>query len=264
MSDLVPFEDPFLVKSPVDAVTAVSIDDFFPDTWDPAQKSKGVTELGVKDGRVSSGLNRIIPRDCDSKDCVTNCRGLCPLSEKPEGSQCPYERALLETYMRGYFNELKPAPDELGTISLIRALADVELRIIRVQGELANAEHLIEKDIFDQQGNIIATEILENPLLGVRGRFHKEKLEIMKQLANTRADRQKNSEDASTDIHRVAEVMSRISRLMRENEEIDGALEYQAEEDKFSGWFDKQKAKETVVEPIDADYEVIEDSESAE
>lgn len=257
MSDLVPYVDPFLAVSPIDAVTGVPVVEIFPGVWTPEAKAKAIEELGIHDGRVTSGINKVIPRDCNPADCITEKRGQCPLSMKPVKSVCPYERAILETFMRGYLNELKPDPSESGTISMIRDLADTEMKIIRLNGELANAEWIREKEILDENGNIIAIEEVENVLFGTGFKLHKKKMEIMKALANTRADRMKKEDAEQGDIHRVAEVMARISKRMEAGQEVDGNLAYLPEEDKFDAWFKKNRVPEEDI--VDAEYEVIEE-----
>lgn len=252
--------DPFLAKSPVDSITCAPVDDLFPPDWDDAEKAKAVSELGIHDGRVLTGLNKIIPCDCNPVDCLTNKRGLCPLSKKPTGQTCPYERSIIETYVRAYVNELRPEPDEISTISLIRELADTELRIARMSGELANASFLVEKDIFSPNGALLTTELVDNPLYGRSDKLTQKKLSILKSLHATRADRMKGEINEDSDIARVANVMAKIATAIKEGREIDGNADLLPEEDKFSEWFAKQRDGEDV---IDAEFELVE-SEPAE
>jgi hypothetical protein len=219
--------------------------DAFPDDWDIEKKEKAAAELTKRP--IGSRMYQTIPRICHSNDCTDREQGLCDLTYTPDGARCPYEKKMLDMLLEGFLKELATDDDEdfqISVFSLARDYIDVELQIMRLQGEFSkDPSFTIEQDIYGKDGDIVTTQIVESPLQLSYDRLGTRKQKILKQLAVTREQRLKLNGDnvSSTNIARVASVMSRIANHLE-----------------TAGQIDRFDPNEEIVDAfIDADYEII-------
>jgi hypothetical protein len=221
VADLSKIENPLDPTQIVKAVGARRPEDLFPSDWSIEQMEVGKEEL-FKDGRIATGYYSKIPRQCVA-GCPYDDRGECPLSVKPVGYPCPEESAFCEMLMQGYLNYIKPSADDIVSVSLIRDLVDLEIHQLRKMGQFANSSFLTEKNYFDKEGNIIASEMIESTFIGTDDKFAKRKKEILKQLSVTRADQIKNMGNSarSGEMARVAMLMERVINRLDQGEIID-------------------------------------------
>lgn len=224
--------------------------DAFPEDWDIEKKEQHAKELAKKP--LGSRMYQSIPCICHSGTCIDRAQGHCDLSETPDGHRCPYEKALLDMLLKAFLEELLVSDDEdfqISVFSLARDYVDVEMQIMRIQGEFSlNPEFIIDQDIYGKEGDLITTQRVENPMQIMYDRLANRKQRILKTLAATREQKLKiNSENENqSNIKRVAQVMSRIADHLESNGEIDCVSDEEDIVDAF----------------IDVDYTIIEpDSE---
>lgn len=210
MSDIEKVLDPLDPEGLQQVIGRSVVDDLFPDEWSLEQVETAKSEL-FKDGRINKGFYSKIPRRC-SDSCPYEARGQCPLSKKPRKALCPEEAAFVEMLMRGYVQSLNISREDLVSLSMVRDLVDVEIQILRKQGDLANEAFLVEKEFFDRSGQVVGSELVENPLVSTDDKLNKRKRDILKTLAGTREQKLKYLGDlAKTD------TMERVARLLEEN-----------------------------------------------
>jgi ElaB/YqjD/DUF883 family membrane-anchored ribosome-binding protein len=220
-------------------------EDLFPKDWDAEKIAKASQEL-VEDRRFSSGFWAQIP-----KICGIQCRNhkFCRLSSKPYDERCPEEIAFLELLMRKYMQDLKVTMDDIGNVSLIRDLCDIEIQIIRKQGILATQDLIMEEPILDSRGDPTDyVRYVENPAIGSQNKLFDKKHAILKMLVATRESRMKAEGDQSkknSDMAKATQALKELRKLIEAGQRIDKDVDMQ---DDF----------------IDATFEVVEPDDDPE
>lgn len=197
-------------------------EDAFPTEWSPEDKAIGALELTSKP--VGSDMYSKIPRLCKGEKCADYTHKRCKLPKRPEGDRCPYEVRILEALLNEYVGSLNVDANDITTFSIIRDLVDTEIQLIRLQGKFSeNPEFTIEQDMYDQEGNVVSTMVVENPVVNSVDKHVKRKAVLFKQLAATREAKLKLIGDTAnrSEISRVASIMSRVARALESGKQID-------------------------------------------
>jgi len=193
--------------------------------------------------RLKYGTSAALPltcvgKNCPYKDCIFHEEGNWPV-----GRPCPLESKMIQAKMKSYVEDLDVDPESVTEMCLVNELVELEIIDMRANAGLSadgDAQDLLQR-IEKTNGEFASFELAVHPLLDVKARNRKERLQILESLAATRREkykkaaalRQGETQDAARFYSKLKELQGKISKhglsdlskIIKEAEGVDESQE---------------------------------------
>ena len=190
--------------------------------------------------RMKYGTCAMIPLICAGTKCPIKAQ--CPFtmaSNWPIGQGCPIEANYIKTKTVDYMQDFKVDPDSATEMSMVNRLIEIDIMDFRSNVGLAGgvdgeAQTLLQRIVM--MGGEGSTEQLQvHPLLDIKDRLQKQRMQILEAMAHTRKERykkaaalhQRDDEDAA---HALSAMREQYKRLQKEGTTAISEIKKEAEE----------------------------------
>lgn len=146
---------------------------------------------------LKHGMFANVPMVCKGADCPMSEVCTVAMQNRPIGQRCPIEIAAIIDRYDKYCEQLGLGPEDYFDLSQVKDLVDIEVKLLRANGQLAISGNFIEQVVtgIDDQGNAHLRPELH------KATEYEEKLLSRKSkiLADLNATRKANKSDTSVD-----------------------------------------------------------------
>lgn len=171
--------------------------------WNYSEKGKKAMSKAARMGKLKHGLYASIPILCKVDECPYSDACYIGVDDRPKGEPCPVEASTIEQMVNDYCESLDVSKDDAVELSMVRALVDAEISILRCNKKLAVDPDVVKREVItvtEDDRPITRPEI--SKAYDLQGRLVRQKNEILRELNATpkaKADTDANSnQDASS------------------------------------------------------------------
>jgi hypothetical protein len=189
-----------------------------PAKWDDDKKKRSMERTSAY--KIKTGAFTSIPMICQNHKCPF--KGTCEYYKEdsaPEGDPCPYEMAMLRTFMADYMEQLDVDPDNWVEVSQIRDLVDQEIQMIRKSKYLAK-DNFIQENIIgiDSDGDPVIKKEMH---LGIEweDKLLRRKAQMLKQILGTRESKMKAGATAIDSAQNMATLVEKLRKIDQDRDD---------------------------------------------
>lgn len=147
--------------------------------------------------RITHGVSAAIPLQCYGPSCINKMCTFHKEQNYPLGRQCLFEVRLIQSWTKGYMEDIGVDPENLSEMTLINKLVESDIIDYRANLGLSGATD-------EEAGSLLKTSVMESengssetvnlhPLLEAKDRANTMRIKILEALAATRREKYKKA-----------------------------------------------------------------------
>lgn len=145
--------------------------------------------------RMKFGTSAMMPLKCIGPKCPIKS---CPFRSEnnyPLGKPCPLELRFIQAKTQSYMEDLSVTVDNITDMGLINRLVEIDLMDFRANAALSADEEAqtLLYNMTTSNGDYTSETIIVHPILEIKERHHRQRMQILEAFAATRREKYKKA-----------------------------------------------------------------------